>query len=530
MRRRTFIQISWGMAGALAACSSPKKKIKGSIVGAASPVGHLLRENKFPPPSQTIKKQTVIVGGGVSGLSAARALAAANNDFILLELENHTGGNSAYGENKISAFPWGAHYVPLPNNDLSGYASFLQECGVITGYAKNGLPEYKEEYICFNPQERLYINGRWQEGLVPDYGVSTEERKQTAQFLLAMNDFRNKTGSDGKAAFAIPVNNSSTDEVFTRLDGLTMQQWMQQNGFTAASLNEYVNYCCRDDFGTPHHQVSAWAGIHYFAGRKGKAANADSSDVLTWPEGNGFLVKALEEKSASRIKRNALVFNVNNIAGGVTADYLDVLTNLVTRVEAQHCILAVPQFVACRLLNGAERKEEVKQHIRYVPWMVANLLVNQLEERSGTQAGWDNVLHGNETLGYVDATHQLLRQQRLERNLTCYLPLTRTDTVTERKKAQKVQFDEWAEQVFTHFEKVHPNIRAATEEIHIRLWGHAMAQPLPGWIHGGARKKMSVSLNNRVHFAHTDVAGISIFEEAFYQGINAAKKILNTSI
>ncbi|MBL7727864.1 MAG: FAD-dependent oxidoreductase, partial [Dinghuibacter sp.] len=190
-----------------------------------------------------------------------------------------------------------------------------------------------------------------------------------------------------------------------------------------------------------------------------------------------------------------------------------------------HCILAVPQFVAARLLNDAERQEQVKQHIRYVPWMVANLLVNNLEERSGAQPGWDNVLHGNETLGYVDASHQLLQQHTPKRNLSCYLPLTETDTVTERKKAQQVTFEAWAERVFAQLEKVHPNIRTATEEINIMLWGHAMAQPVPGWVHGAWRKQLAEPINNRVFFAHTDVAGISIFEEAFYQGITAAQKI-----
>jgi hypothetical protein len=33
-------------------------------------------------------------------------------------------------------------------------------------------------------------------------------------------------------------------------------------------------------------------------------------------------------------------------------------------------------------------------------------------------------------------------------------------------------------------------------------------------------------LHGRVHFAHTDVAGVSLFEEGFYQGLAAAKKTI----
>jgi hypothetical protein len=36
---------------------------------------------------------------------------------------------------------------------------------------------------------------------------------------------------------------------------------------------------------------------------------------------------------------------------------------------------------------------------------------------------------------------------------------------------------------------------------------------------------MQTSLGN-VHFAHTDMSGISIFEEAQYRGVLAAKKVL----
>jgi hypothetical protein len=74
---------------------------------------------------------------------------------------------------------------------------------------------------------------------------------------------------------------------------------------------------------------------------------------------------------------------------------------------------------------------------------------------------------------------------------------------------------------------VHPNIDEAVKEVNILLWGHAMAQPLPGMIHGGIRQQLAISPDPRIHFAHTDLAGISIFEEAFYQGITAAQQIVS---
>lgn len=47
-----------------------------------------------------------------------------------------------------------------------------------------------------------------------------------------------------------------------------MKKWFQENHFTSEPLYNYIDYCCKDDFGLGIEYVSAWAGIHYFAGRK----------------------------------------------------------------------------------------------------------------------------------------------------------------------------------------------------------------------------------------------------------------------
>jgi hypothetical protein len=53
-----------------------------------------------------------------------------------------------------------------------------------------------------------------------------------------------------------------------------------------------------------------------------------------------------------------------------------------------------------------------------------------------------------------------------------------------------------------------------------------MAQPLPGLIHGKVRTVLSAAVGNQIHFAHTDLAGESLFEEAFHQGFSAAKRAI----
>lgn len=530
LNRRRFIQTILG-AGAVSglgihSCQTAPANIPGKILGASATIGHLLRENRFPPPVNSSRKKVVIIGGGVSGLSAARYLVNHHiTDLIVLDLENNMGGNAAYGENKVSAFPLGAHYIPVPNNELKEYISFLNECDVITGFNESGLPSYNEYYLCFDSQERLFLNGQWQDSLIPHHAVPPEATAAFERFLAMMETFRNQKGNDGKYAFDIPVNQSSKDIAFTQLDTITMKEWLELQHFTSEYIHWYVNYCCRDDFGTPHHLISAWAGIHYFAARKGKGDNAGHNDVLTWPEGNGFLINALKKKCSTMLKNNALVTRVQPLENGVQIEYFETESRNSYTIEADHCIMAVPQFVAARLLKDEERKNTVQTHFHYCPWLVANLLVGPLEEKNGVQMSWDNVIYNSKSLGYVDATHQLVTQPLPYRNITYYLPLLEGDCISERKAAQLKTHAEWTRLILDDLEKVHPDVRNSVKEINIMLWGHAMVQPVPGMIHGKVRTALAASVHQHIHFAHTDLAGISIFEEGFYQGINAAQKI-----
>jgi monoamine oxidase len=530
MNRRNFIQgvVAFASLADLAASCNRKNNIRGGMSGASAYTGHKLRDEKFGEPVETITKDVVIAGAGISGLSAARTLHRAGiKDFMLLDLEPAVGGNAASGRNALSAYPWGAHYIPVPNNSLHEYIQFLQEANVITGMDEHGLPVYNEYHLCFDPQDRLYINGRWQEGLVPAFGVPADDLKQAAHFLKLMDDFRHAVGSDGREAFAIPVNDSSKDEAFVKLDRITMKAWMEQEGFTSSYLHWYINYCTRDDFGTTHDKAGAWAGIHYFASRKGKGSNAEHSDLLTWPEGNGYLVQHLQKGIQNNIQTGALVVAVKAAEDGVSIHYFDVATRQLKAVNAKQCILALPQFIACRLMNDTERSVMVRQHLHYVPWMVANITVGALEERSGPPLSWDNVIYNSQSLGYVESTHQLLSSAQTKRNLTYYMPLTGETPMVERKRALEKTYGQWVGEILADLKVIHPNIEEAVEEINVKLWGHAMVQPLPHLVHGPVRKALGESIRNRIHFAHTDLAGISIFEEAFYQGLQAAKKVLS---
>ncbi|MBT1696941.1 FAD-dependent oxidoreductase, partial [Fulvivirgaceae bacterium PWU4] len=115
----------------LQACHKPSV-IPGQIMGPNAALGHRLRTMDFGAPAESLRTDIVIVGGGVAGLSAARYLKKHTDNFILLELEENTGGNAMGGSNKVSAYPWAAHSLPLPGPTAAELTAFQPAAGGIT--------------------------------------------------------------------------------------------------------------------------------------------------------------------------------------------------------------------------------------------------------------------------------------------------------------------------------------------------------------------------------------------------------------
>lgn len=536
-----------GLAGGVSGLLGmpPAQPVPGRLIGANAALGHQLRSGEFPEPSASERTDVVIVGSGVAGLSAAwRLVKRGIGDVALVELEQEVGGNAASGRNQVSAYPWGAHYVPMLTREATYAAELFEELGIITGRGAGGEPTYDEFYLCADPRERLYAYGRWQEDLVPSIGVTEDDRRQYREFFSAMEGFRTARGRDGRRAFVIPVDLSSADERLRALDRATMLEWMQGHGWTSAPLRWYVDYCCRDDYGTRAAEVSAWAGIHYFAARDGRTGAQEDQPVLTWPQGNGWIVERMKERlgvhhgerqgerqGGTSLACSALAWRVRAAPDGrgVAVDVYDPAAGRSHRIEAKAAVLAVPGFVADRLLGRAGGDAGAAAAAgggarSYAPWMVANVTLRRLPAGRGVPLAWDNVVYGSRSLGYVVATHQALERVKLRTVLTYYWPLADQPPDVARREAYARSLGEWQAMVLDELLRVHPELEDAVENVDVWVWGHGMIRPTPGVLWGSARAAACVQAPP-VFFAHSDMSGISIFEEANYRGVLAADAV-----
>ena len=559
LTRRDLLRMGPGAAAALAfgcgrlAPSAADRaldtgRIGGSIVGASHRIGHRLREGEFPEPQQVREVPVVIVGAGIAGLSAGWKLAGSGfHDFAVLELEPEPGGNARWGANAVSAFPWGAHYLPTPTAESTAVRELVEEMGLVEDYTPAGEPIYDPRHLCHAPQERVLIDGSWRAGLSARDVVGTEgangsdgpgDGAALAGFEAQVRRYHDYRDAGGRRAFALPVAAGTTDAEILALDRISMREYFDRAGWVSPRLRWYVDYCCRDDYGCTFDTTSAWAGWHYFCSR------SPDVEYLTWPEGNGRIVRHFLDRMDGRVRTGMLVYRVRPTgdlplgasprrsdadsarsetgsagSGGVDIDVLDTREETTIRYRARHCIYALPRFTAPRVVDGYAAAGA--EGFTYSPWMVANLTVDRLPEG----AAWDNVLYDSPSLGYVVATHQDLRMTTGRSVLTYYLPLAVPNPAVARAWMLEQEWHDWVALILADLGQAHPGIESTVTHADVMLRGHAMIRPTPGFVWGAARR-MASAPHGPVRFAHSDMSGISLFEEAQYHGVRAAEDVM----
>jgi len=491
-------------------------------VGAADVRGHRLRGLKsgaLPAPAVQRRAQVLVVGAGIAGLAAARAFAQRGvSDVQLLELDDAPGGNSRGHVLAGMPCPQGAHYLPVPGPQAREVSAWLHEIGLLSTQLGRTVPD--ERHLCHSPQERLFIDGAWAEGLLPPADVGSGTQAQYRRFAAAVAQAQT-------LGFALPSVRAAWTAEHSALDATPFAAWLDARGLDDAHLRWYLDYCCRDDYGAGTAEVSAWAGLHYFASRHGFHTLGDGTGdstgdgdgereaVFTWPEGNAWLVQRLAAPLADRLHTARTVLQVAEQRHGIQLLAWDERLQQLEQWQADSVVLAVPLFVAARLLQQPPGAlQQAAQQLQYAPWLVANVHLDRpLLDRPGAPPAWDNVVYGSTGLGYVDAMHQSLRAGPGPTVISCYRSLP----PSQRAALLAGDAATWAQGVLRDLLTAHPDLPARARQVDLVRWGHGMVIPAPGVRSSPALAALR-ALRGRVRFAHSDLCGSSVFEEAFTVG------------
>ena len=161
-------------------------------------------------------------------------------------------------------------------------------------------------------------------------------------------------------------------------------------------------------------------------------------------------------------------------------------------------------------------------------WMIATITLSKFPFADGAHLSWDNVIHQGKGLGYVFAQHQSFEQFKSPFVISYFYSLEGEDLNKLRRKMYEMNDEEWKRLIIDDLAKAHYGIDEYISSIEIYRRGHGMISPVKGFLFSKEKEILKQPISNQIYFAHSDLSGISIFEEAFYQGLDTADEVLKT--
>jgi len=466
--RRDFIKFV--VAGAVAsgcpvdmALFAAPSETTPSIEGEENKICHQVRDGKmFSRPPVSANHDVVIVGGGMSGLTAAYLLQ--KRDFLLLEKEPHFGGNAYLMEYQGQAYATGSAFA---DNEVA--VAFAKEVGL--------------EPLPVNNFDPTIVNGEF---VADTWGDGIDKLPYPPPVREAFQKFRKETlaidyDKREKELWNVPLTDllkGYPPEIKLWWDAFGASSWGCRSEDTAAAL--------------------AVSQLQWMAGPHRK------DDRYTWPGGLGalskHLVDILQPKYGERMQTGSTIIAVAPEKNAVNLTYMQGAE--LKTVAAKAVIMATPKFITRRIVEGIpEKQDEAMQQMRYIPYALVNLIFDKEIYRRG----YDNWCPGNSFTDFIVADWVVRNQPGYHPKyniLSCYTPLHEEERrlLLNETSARKIAGD-----VLTDFQKLLPATKVDPVEVHLYRRGHPMYMSTPG-----TYTKIQPLLRapmDRVFFANTDAEG-----------------------
>lgn len=499
MERRKFIKISSlaTLPLLLKSCDWPDTESSFPIsVYTDIHTGHLIFKSSSFPQKESQTTKTLIVGGGVAGLSAANQLE--NKDFLLCELSDDLGGTSSSITNGDVTFAQGAHYdLSYPSNYGQEGLELLKSLNIIEYQAwKDSWSFIDKQFIVPNTRKsQCFESGKMRSDVLPE-----GELREQFQDLLKPYYRR------------MPMPTTLIDDELRQLNERTFYDFLQKNLELTQAFKRGLDYHMLDDWGGTTDQVSALAGIHYFTCRP---YETQVIDLFSPPDGNGYFIKKLANNlPAEQLKMRHLVKSIRSEEDGFITEVVDIEAQSVLTIKSDSVIYAGQKHALKYIMP---EQYQYFENNDYAPWLVLNfVLKNELK----TKGFWQNeMLMDDETfMGFVDSDMQETGEKD-HRVLTAYycLPPESRNDLKNVEGNKKVIVEKTIGYLNQYFDQ---DISPLILEAHIKVMGHAMPIPKPNYLFGDGNQNR---LYENMTFAGVDNARLPLFFEAMDSGIQAAK-------
>ena len=503
MNRRTFIKLSsLALAGILTqSCDStsdkPNTQSYEISIKSDMRAGHLILNSTAFPAGDAFSTDYLIVGGGISGLSAACQLR--DRDFILCELSTQLGGTSASESHAGEVFSQGAHYeLAYPNYYGGETLGFLEELGII---------RYDSLVEAWNFVDRQYLIDSDRESQTLTSDGLREELLEPGQlkdkFLEIVLPYLGE----------MKLPSRIIREDLRPLDEINFLDFLKQSLKLTPSFKQGIDYQMRDDYGADAEAVSALAGIHYYACRP---YYTESVELFSPPEGNSYFVNKMAATLPSeKIKTNHVVRSVQRVENGFEVAVINIKNERIDRYLAKNVIYAGGKHA---LKYVFPPDAHLFQNNIYAPWLVINIV---LKDTLRAEAFWQNELLGQDStfMGFVDSASQpRAGDARVFTAYYCFSPDQRRYLANIRHNAQEIA-RKTVETINLYFDQ---EVGSLVEKVFIKVLGHAMPVPKPYYLF---RDKNPHRSQPNLVYAGVDNSRLPLLFEALDSGIQAVKEL-----
>jgi predicted NAD/FAD-dependent oxidoreductase len=495
LSRKSFIK--WVLsAGAVMRCPMPahgeeaKSKGQGQTLrfeSETNEICHKVRDgHELDAPAPSKKVDVVIVGAGPSGLAAADA--AQGSDFLLLEKEEHVGGNAYTEEWEGLSYCTGSAWATI----------FTPEVEAMFKRWKFDLkPIQGLDAACFKGQ---WIEGLWDSN--PE-AAAFERLPYSPSVKKSFRDFCRK------------IEKIDMEKDKDALDNRPFSDFLKDH---APELTAYWDCFGPSNWGCLSADTSALLGLQ--AARDWpKAVRYTFEGGLG--QGSRKIHAALTPSNKKRVLGGCTVVNVAKDGKRVHVSFMK--DGKMETVSAKSVVMATPKFITRMIVQGlpAEQTTAMSQ-LRYAPYLVFNLCF----DRVVYNLAYDNFVVGAKHFtDFIPAdfvTHAKGGELSRKQVITVYAP-------RQEEHRKLLLKDEWvvaeAQAAAEELVGMFPGWADHLREVRMYRRGHPMPMSTPG---AYTRVQPAASVDAPpIYFAHSDSSSdVSDLAYGALNGIAAAKKAL----